>query len=51
MTSFILKCLLKRPVSKYSHTGLRASAYEFGEDTMQSKKKKNIVLWRVICDI
>ena len=51
MTSFILKCLLKRPISKYSHTGVRASAYEFGEDTMQSKKKKNIVLWRVVCDI
>lgn len=40
MTSFILKCLLKRPISKYSHTGVRASAYEFGEDTMQSKKKR-----------
>ena len=40
MTSFILKCLLKRPISKYSHTRVRPSAYEFGEDTVQSKKKK-----------
>lgn len=35
-TSFNFNCLLKGPISKYSHMGGRASTYEFGGNTFQS---------------
>lgn len=33
-TFFNLNCLLKCPVSKYSHLGVRASPYEFRGDSL-----------------
>ena len=29
LTSFNLSCFLRGPISKYSHTGIRVSTYEF----------------------
>ena len=52
MISFNLHHFLKCPISKYSHSWggvvvVRASTYEFGGDTIQSKTrmKKNIPHW------